>query len=165
MSKAMSKRKATPDGCRWMVRKDLHEAIGIEASCYSRPWNEDDFNRKMRERNTTGLVCDHNGAVAGFMLYELHKHRLGLVKLVVDPIYHRCGIGTILVEKLKSKLSVSRRERITVEVPESQLGVQLFFKAMGFKARDVFRNKFTDDDGNPEDAYFMEYRIAGAKDA
>jgi ribosomal-protein-alanine N-acetyltransferase len=59
-----------------------------------------------------------------------------------------------MVSKLVSKLSYQRRTQITLEVRETNLEAQLFFKGQGFRATSVLRDFYED---TPEDAYLMEY--------
>ena len=61
-----------------------------------------------------------------------------------------------MVAKLISKLSSHRRTRITLEVRETNLAAQLFFRAQGFRAVRVLRG-FYEDSG--EDAFLMQYRF------
>ncbi len=61
-----------------------------------------------------------------------------------------------MVGKLVSKLSSHRRTRITLEVRETNLAAQLFFRKQEFKAMRVLR-AFYEDSG--EDAFLMEYRF------
>ena len=67
----------------------------------------------------------------------------------------RRGIGTALVDKLVSKLSPHRRNRIVLEVRETNLDAQLFFKSLGFRAISVLRDYYDD---TVEDAYLMQFR-------
>ncbi len=62
-----------------------------------------------------------------------------------------------MVAKLISKLSSHRRTRITLEVRETNLTAQLFFRSQGFRAVKVLR-AFYEDSG--EDAFLMQYRLA-----
>ena len=62
-----------------------------------------------------------------------------------------------MVAKLISKLSSHRRTRITLEVRETNLAAQLFFRTQGFRAVRVLR-AFYEDSG--EDAFLMQYRFA-----
>jgi ribosomal-protein-alanine N-acetyltransferase len=54
------------------------------------------------------------------------------------------------------KLSPQRRNRILLEICETNLQAQLFFRDRGFRAISVFRDFY---DETTEDAYLMEYRI------
>ncbi|MEM6473569.1 MAG: ribosomal-protein-alanine N-acetyltransferase RimI, partial [Planctomycetota bacterium] len=56
---------------------------------------------------------------------------------------------------LFSKLSHERRNRIMLEVRETNLEAQLFFKSLGFRAISVLRDFYDD---TVEDAYLMQFR-------
>ncbi len=62
-----------------------------------------------------------------------------------------------MVRKLIGKLSSQRRTRILLEVRETNLAAQLFFRDSGFRAVSVLRDYYED---TPEDAYLMQYRYA-----
>ena len=161
----MAKRKRKePDNTvyiRWMIRRDLPTVLDIENRCFEFPWNEGDFVRCLRQRSCIGMVAERGDQVVGFMLYELHKNRLHLLSMAVDPDYSRQGIGTTLIEMLIRKLSYQRRNRIVLEVRESNLAAQLFFKAMGFKAIMVLHKFYEDSDADcDEDAYMMQFRVS-----
>ena len=62
------------------------------------------------------------------MIYELHKTRLHILNFAVAAEMPRQGIGTQMVDKLVGKLSSQRRTRITLEVRETNLPAQFFFR-------------------------------------
>lgn len=141
---------------RWMIRRDMPRVLAIENASFEFPWNENQFVRCMRQRNSIGMVAEErDGLVIGFFLIELHKGRVHLLNMAVLPECRRHGIGTAMVEKLKGKLSYSGRSRIMLEVRETNMAGQMFFKANGFKAISILKEFF--DDAN-EDAYLMQYR-------
>ena len=49
-----------------------------------------------------------------------------------------------------------RRTRIQLEVRETTLAAQLFFKNLGFRAISLLREFYED---SPEDAYLMQFRF------
>jgi [ribosomal protein S18]-alanine N-acetyltransferase len=140
---------------RWMIRRDMPSVLAIEEASFEFPWSEEEFIRCLRQRNCIGMVAERDDQVVGFMIYELHKNRLHLLNFSVDPVCRRSDIGTSMVEKLSSKLSQERRNRITLEVRETNLGAQLFFKELGFRAISVLRDFYED---TTEDAYLMQFR-------
>ncbi len=144
---------------RWMIRRDMPEVLHTEQSSFSYAWTEEDFLRCLRQRNCIGMVAEHGERVVGFMIYELHKAKLHILNFAVHPDWRRLSVGGQMVAKLVSKLSSHRRTRITLEVRETNLTAQNFFKKQGFRAIRVLRN-FYEDSG--EDAYLMEYRFADA---
>ena len=141
---------------RWMIRRDMAEVLEIERGAFEFPWFEEEFIRCLRQRNCIGMVAEHAERVVGFMIYELHKAKLHILNFAVHPCFRRAGVGAQMVSKLVSKLSSHRRTRITLEVRETNLCAQLFFKSQGFKAVKVLRT-FYEDSG--EDAFLMEYRF------
>ena len=145
---------------RWMIRRDMAEVLATEAQSFEFPWSEDDFLRQLRQRNCIGMVADCDDQVAGFMIYELHKTRLHVLNFAVAPEFRRRGIGRQMISKLTGKLSQQRRSRLLLEVRETNLDAQLFFRALGFRAVSVLRGFYED---SPEDAYVMQYRYRMAE--
>lgn len=140
---------------RWMIRRDMPAVLAIEEQSFEFAWTEDDFIRCLRQRNCIGMVAEQDDQVVGFMIYELHKNRLHVLNFAVAQHMRRQGIGRAMVGKLLSKLSHERRNRIMLEVRETNLDAQLFFKQIGFRAVSVLRDFYDDSD---EDAYVMQYR-------
>jgi [ribosomal protein S18]-alanine N-acetyltransferase len=140
---------------RWMIRRDMPEVLAIEAGSFEFPWFEDDFIRCLRQRNCIGMVAEHEDQVVGFMIYELHKNRIHVLNFAVAEAFRRYGVGSQMLAKLVAKLSTQRRSRIVLEVRETNLAAQLFFRENGFRAVSVLRSYYAD---TPEDAYLMQYR-------
>lgn len=140
---------------RWMIRRDMPSVLGIEQSCFEFAWNEDDFIRCLRQRNCIGMVAEIDDEIVGFMIYELHKNRLHILNFAVHSDFRRQGIGGAMCAKLFGKLSHERRNRIMLEVRETNLDAQLFFKSLGFRAISVLRDFYDD---TIEDAYLMQFR-------
>lgn len=138
-----------------MIRRDMPEVLETERESFEFPWSEDDFVRCLRQRNCIGMVAEHNDRVVGYMIYELHKTRLHVLNFGVAKLTRRLHVGTQMIDKLISKLSSQRRSRITLEVRETNLAAQLFFRQVGFRAVSVLRDFYDD---TPEDAYLMQYR-------
>ena len=140
---------------RWMIRRDMPEVLEIETQCFEFPWSEEDFIRCLRQRNCIGMVAEYEERVVGFMIYELHKNRLHILNFAVNQDFHRRNVGGAMVGKLTSKLSQQRRNKILLEVRETNLAAQLFFRKQGFRAISVLRDFYDD---TIEDAYLMQYR-------
>ena len=144
---------------RWMIRRDMPEVLQIETQSFEFAWTEEDFLRCLRQRNCIGMVAEHGEKVVGFMIYELHKNRLHILNFAVHPEFNRRGVGEQMVRKLISKLAPQRRSRIMLEVRETNLAAQLFFKQLGFRAISLLREFYED---TPEDAYLMQFRYSAA---
>lgn len=145
-----------PVHIRWMIRRDMPEVLAIESQCFEFPWSEEDFIRCLRQRNCIGMVAEHNEQIVGFMIYELHKSRLRILNFAVADAARRRGVGSQMVQRLIDKLAQQRREEIELEIRETNLAAQLFFRHHHFRATEVIR-QFYDD--TTEDAYRMQYRL------
>jgi ribosomal-protein-alanine N-acetyltransferase len=141
-----------------MIRRDMPEVLQTEQASFDFAWTEEDFLRCLRQRNCIGMVAEQGEKVVGFMIYELHKAKLHILNFAVDPAYRRSGVGSQMVAKLISKLSSHRRTRITLEVRETNLPSQLFFRTQGFRALRVLRTYYED---SGEDAFLMQYQLPG----
>ena len=139
---------------RWMIRRDMPEVLSIEQEGFEFPWSEEDFTRCLRQRNCIGMVAEYADSVVAFMIYELHRSRLHMINFAVMRSHRRLGIGTQMLRKLVAKLAPERRNRIVLEVRETNLPAQLFFRAHGFRATSVLKDFYQD---TAEDAYLMHF--------
>jgi len=141
---------------RWMLRSDMPEVLEIESESFEFAWDEQDFRRCIGQRNCIAMVaeCDHR--VAGFMVYELHKTLLHILNFAVAPAFRRQGIGRRMLAKLVRKLHPLHRTRILLEIRETNLPAQLFFRDAGFRAIKILRAFYED---TSDDAYVMAYVI------
>lgn len=139
---------------RWMIRRDMPEVLQIENQSFEFPWSDEDFVRCLRQRNCIGMVAEYDERIVGFMIYELHKNRLHILNFSVREDLRRREVGSQMIRKLVSKLSFQRRNRIMLEVRETNLAAQLFFRHHGFRAISLLRQFYED---TPEDAYLMQY--------
>ena len=146
---------------RWMIHRDMPDVLGIENDCFEFSWTEDDFIRCLRQRNCIGMVAEIDDRVVGHMIYELHKNRLHLLNIAVDPSFHRQGVGSAMISKLTGKLSMHRRNRIMLEIRETNLEGQMFLKSLGFQAASILKSFYDD---SAEDAYLMQYRYIPTED-
>jgi ribosomal-protein-alanine N-acetyltransferase len=146
---------------RWMIRRDMAEVLQIERSSFEYHWTEADFLYCLRQRNCIGMVAEHGSHVVGFMIYELYKNRLHILNFAVAPEYRHNGVGLQMIEKLINKLAQQRREYITLEVRETNLQAQMFFRSQGFQATRVLRDHYQD---TSEDAYVMQFALHGEDD-
>jgi [ribosomal protein S18]-alanine N-acetyltransferase len=140
---------------RWMIRRDMPEVLAIEGENFEFAWLEEDFIHSLRQRNCIGMVAEHEDRVVGFMIYELHRTRIHVLNFAVARGYQHRGVGSQMLAKLTGKLSAQRRSRIVLEVRETNLSAQLFFRENGFRAVSVLKNFYAD---SPEDAYMMQFR-------
>lgn len=139
---------------RWMIRRDMAEVVTIEQEAFEFSWSEEEFTRCLRQRNCIGMVAEMADSVVAFMIYELHRSKLHVLNFAVVRSHRRLGIGSRMMDKLIGKLTPDRRGRIVLEVRETNLPAQLFFRSLGFRATSVLKDFYED---STEDAYLMQY--------
>jgi len=133
----------------------MPEVLKIEKQSFEFPWREDDFIRCLIQRNSIGMVAEHEDKVVGFMIYEIQKTLIHVLNFAVAYDYRHRGVGSQMIAKLITKLSHLRRNRIILSVCETNLPAQLFFRENGFRAVSVLHSYYVD---TPEDAYMMQYK-------
>jgi ribosomal-protein-alanine N-acetyltransferase len=154
-------KRQTAVDVRYMIKRDLPEVLAIERSSFATGWVKEDFLACMRQRNFFDMVAETDlGSVAGFMVYEREKTTLHLVNFAVAPRYRRRGVGAAMLERLKGKtVEQHRRRTVTLEVMETNVAAQCFFRSQGFRAVRILRDHYLNSD---EDAYEMTWDAQAA---
>lgn len=151
---------------RWITRADMPAVLDIERRSFADPSTEDDFFIVLRKRNCIGMLVELRGRLldpsktVAFMIYELRKTAIHVLRFAVDPEFRRRGIGRAMVAMLVGKLHEQRRTRIVLEVSAMNTGAQRFFRAVGFRATGVLKAFYGDP---PRDSYRMVYRLHAAE--
>ncbi len=135
---------------RWMVSRDVEAVAHIDAA-NDDGWVPDDILNTLRVRNVIGMVVEPRDRILGFMVYELFRDRIDLLRIAVDREYRGCDVGTALLDKLKYKVESHGRERLTLTAPEAASGFHLFLRANGFRATACAPG-----------GYVFEWRVPGA---
>lgn len=141
---------------RWMERRDLPAALDIEDASWEFPLDEDAFCRRLRPKNTFGIVAEYGDAVVGFLVFTKHSHTLEILDLAVHRNFRRAGIATQLVQNVIDRVSLQGLVGISVMMRETNLRGQLFMRSTGFLADKVLRNFYHD---TGEDAYPMDWDL------
>ncbi len=124
---------------RWMVNDDLTQIEKIDCPII---WTRQDILVALEDRNVIGMSAEADGAgIAGWMLYKLNKRSITVLMLAVHQDCRRQGVGTALVQKLKSKLGGNTKRRaLLVHVDDNLLNSHLFLKKNDFFCIEVIRN-------------------------
>lgn len=147
---------------QWMVRRDLDEVCAIENDSFDFPWSENEFVNTLKMKNCIGLVLKLKEEVLGYTIYSLSKNKIEVLNLAVKSSSRRRKYGTALLQKLISKLSLSRRQRLIIPVSEHNLGAQLFLKSNDFCATEILYNHY---ESPLMDAYKFVYAVHPENDS
>lgn len=135
---------------------DLSSILFIEAKSFELPWCEDDFVQILKGNRCLVNIIGYR--LNGYLVYREIKRKpggtgkprprgTGTIEIInIAALPRRMGIGRGLVNYIKNG-------PIIVNVRESNLDAQLFFKRMGFKAIKINYNYYSDG----SDAYLMSY--------
>lgn len=140
---------------RWAIRRDWND-IEIIQNQLPIPMTQEEYFGLLRQRDIVSLVVDRNKRdVIGHAIYRIKKKSLEIVHLAVRPDHWRSGVGSSMIERLKSKvIGTARRDRLESWVHESNVAMQCFLRSQGFMA--IKTKKGAMDDGS--DIYKFQWR-------
>lgn len=129
---------------RSIARRDLEGVVRLDALHTGEPkpdyWKQifRDFLKKQPERVRVGLVAEHEGALAGFVLAEVRGFEFGsepcgwVLEIGVDPALARRQVATGLLAEASRRLRASGITTIRTMVRRNDVPVLTFFRTNGF---------------------------------
>lgn len=138
----LTKRAERACHIRWLIRRDIPDVLRADAASFGPKWSYDDFLRHLRRREIIGMSAETNDKVVGYMLYELRKRSLRLLRLAVSPEHCGMGVGRQLITRLVAKLTSHRRGRLLVPVEERNVAAQLFLRACGLRCEKIRGDRY-----------------------
>lgn len=110
---------------------DFQQLIEIDTLSYHRIYNSPISETVSVNRNV--YVADEGNMISGFLTCIVFGHQVSIDKLAVHPDSRRLGIGTLMIDFLKSYLDEELRE-IVCQADIRNGIAQLFLRSCGFKA-------------------------------
>lgn len=134
-----------------IVRKfkpnDLKRVYEIENMSFGQSYGINMF-QQLYEMGVGFLVAEDNGYVVGYVIFWLKYENQGhIISIAVDKNYRRRNVGTRLLIKAISILSLLKLDTIYLEVQENNSGAVEFYKTFGFKIDRVVPGYYGDGDG------------------
>lgn len=146
---------------RYAIAKDRDEILDVLNDA-GLSITEDALIKLLGDRNTISIVAEATDyhrffepVIVGVAIYRLEFKTLHILKLAVDPMFKRNGVGRRLIEHLKGKISPTR-PKLTLNCRETNLKAQLFYRSCGLKAVGIRPEHYPD---TGEDAFAFEYRL------
>lgn len=115
-------------------RRHYEQCLRIERASFDDPWGKAHFNKALSDGNVRMFVAERQQQVLGYIVMHDWPRHIDLWNVAVEPESRLLGIGALLVGMAKSRLEASCRELVRVDVRETNLGAQLFFRQIGFRA-------------------------------
>ena len=163
---------------RRMIPRDLPHVLQIAKNLSAGRWALKHFLKVFQSGDAVGWIAEKDGCVVGFVVYTVSPQPadvenekvsspsrglsgpksiatakspcVNLLNIVIAPEWRRQGIGRSMLEILDKGLWRTAG-CIQILVPETNLSLQLFLRAVGYKAIRIVRECF-----DAEDAYLME---------
>ena len=136
----------------WAVRSDLNVVIEIENEIFDDPWTLGFLHRTLRARNTITYVLKKDEVILGYLIYELRKKEIRIIRMAVTPSAQRVGYGQYMVDCMLERLQRQKRDKLSALVDDSNVIANDFFRKCGLTVVGVSRRYFD----NGQDAYLME---------
>lgn len=141
---------------RWIEPRHYPAVSAIDYQAYDSPWSAREFKSCLQQLTTAGQIAQANGMIAGYLVYDVVKQRYRrILRIAVDPAFRRLGIGRALLRALSTRSS--KHVSVVIDVDETNLDAQLFFRACGFLATGIVRTS------GGTVAYRMELRFVRAR--
>lgn len=127
-----------------MNKTDLPAVLRIErASETEDVWTSNDFVRHLGKRTLGAVVAvDDAGDVLGYLAFHVQAKVTKIANVTVAKDHRRKGVGSTLVLRLAHVKGRRSRPRLTATVRESNLGAQLFFRALSFRCDGIVPNAY-----------------------
>jgi [ribosomal protein S18]-alanine N-acetyltransferase len=134
---------------RSMRPADRADVLRIEACSFPDAWPAEVFDRLL-SNGASGHVLEREGRCVGFFLVQLARDHLHLANLAVAPAERRKGVATLALQKIENIAWAYGLPRVELEVRETNLAAQLLYRRCGYRAVDIVRSYYGD-----QDAYRM----------
>lgn len=141
---------------REMELEDLPEIMDIETSSFSIPWSEIAFINELNKKYSFTRVAEFQDKVVGYICVNYIYNEAHILNLAVHPEYRKKGIATKLMKDAIINLINKGCIYYYLEVRESNISAQRFYKKFGFKTVGRRKKYYQYPD---EDAILMMLRI------
>jgi len=132
---------------RALAPEDLPEVLRIEAASFPNAWSRSDFERMLADERASAHVLERDGACVGFFVVLRGAGHLRIGNLAVAPEARRGGLATDALRAIENIARAHGLPLVSLEVRETNLGAQLLYRKCGYRAVEVLRGHYGDQDG------------------
>lgn len=165
---------------RRMSTEDLPKVKAIEKQCRLAEWTVGDYLKELKDERSILLVAILEEKIAGFLLArlimnnnfplfskdyeikvsEITEKEAEIYNIGVLPKYRRKGIGKTIMQHLLKKCCKEKVQCVWLEVRESNIDAQTFYKNLKFEKKYIRKNYYQ----NPEEnALVMQLELSAKK--
>lgn len=126
---------------------DIEAMLAIERHSFPSAWAPDVLRRFLENPLTIARVVESSGRVVAFFMVAFDAPRLHLLNIAVARAWRRRGLGTLALAEVERIAVRHGCDSVDLEVRESNLAAQLFYQRAGFRAVEILRGYYGDEDG------------------
>jgi ribosomal-protein-alanine N-acetyltransferase len=138
---------------RFMSPADINLVLNVEEKCFAVPWSRAAFKAEIGDNDLAHyFVVELNGQVVGYAGMWIILDEAHITNVAVLPAFQRKGFGEKLMDALIELAKAKGATSMTLEVRVSNVDAQRLYRRLGFVARGLRRQYYTD---TQEDALIM----------
>ncbi|MDT2597000.1 ribosomal protein S18-alanine N-acetyltransferase [Enterococcus dongliensis] len=141
---------------RKIVDQDIKELIALERDVYfgETPWTKSAFLAEIHSPIPHLYICivSKQAQIAGFIGSRLIGNDTHITNIAVGTAFQNRGIGKLLIDEVENFAIMNDCETLSLEVRISNTDAQRLYRRLGFSARNIRKNYYTE---NNEDALDM----------
>jgi ribosomal-protein-alanine N-acetyltransferase len=141
---------------RAMRPEDRAAVLRIESASFPDAWPAETFDRFHLQANASCHVVPHGSECLAFFILVRERGYLHLANLAVAPEVRRRGLGAFCLQAIEKIAWAHGLPRVELEVRETNLAAQLLYRRCGYRAVEIRRSYYGDQDG-----YRMTKSVAG----
>ncbi|REC32006.1 ribosomal-protein-alanine N-acetyltransferase [Enterococcus pseudoavium] len=145
---------------RKIVDQDIKELIALERDVYfgETPWTKSAFLSEIHSPIPHLYICivTEQEELVGFVGGRLIGDDTHITNVAVATAFQNRGIGQLLIDEVEKFAIMNDCETLSLEVRLSNTDAQRLYRRLGFVARNIRKNYYTE---NNEDALDMIKRL------
>ena len=140
-----------------LMAQHIAQIARIEQLCFTDPWSEALLESELDAPLARYFIYEEDGKVLGYIGTRMIFDTCEIANVAVDPEHRRKGIALALYRALEEECRSRQIRHLDLEVRESNLGAQEFYRFCGFSNVGKRRNYY---ESPREDAILMS-RLLG----
>ena len=114
--------------------RDLDAIHALEVRAFPSPWRREFFENELRASGRLSLIARREGIVIGYLFAMWFFDEMHINKIAVTEEERRRGIAGKLMEHCFRFAKANHIRSISLEVRETNIGAQEFYKQLDFAA-------------------------------
>ena len=113
-------------------KRDIEAIHQLEVSAFPAPWRREFFESELRASGRLNLVARRGDRLIGYLFAMWFLDEMHINKIAVVEAERRRGVAALLMEHCFKFASTNRIRSISLEVRQSNIGAQEFYRTLDF---------------------------------